>query len=222
MWGKIIDVLGDRFCCYCVDIVGEPGKSVSSRRFASFAEHAEWLSEVLDQLSLEVVNVAGLSIGGAVAAHFALHAPERLNRLILLCPAATLAPFNPRFMLQAIPALLFKTPSVIRRSLRSSFYSKENTTDPVTELVVMGFRSFIQKAILPPVLSDAELRRLHMPVTLLIGDHEVIYRGGPAAALTRAMQLIPDIRAHIIPQASHILLADNSDAVVARMLEGLE
>jgi pimeloyl-ACP methyl ester carboxylesterase len=56
-----------------------------------------------------------------------------------------------------------------------------------------------------------------VPTTVLLGDREVIYGGGPQAALARAQTLIPNVRAHLLPNAGHILTADAPEIVVAEM-----
>lgn len=52
-----------------------------------FEQHVADALEVLDELGLERVTVVGHSFGGAIAVHLARHAPERVERLILLDPA---------------------------------------------------------------------------------------------------------------------------------------
>lgn len=56
---------------------GEPGVSFS---------HADDLLRVMDAQGIERVTVAGLSLGGGVAAHFALEYPDRIARLCLVSP----------------------------------------------------------------------------------------------------------------------------------------
>jgi pimeloyl-ACP methyl ester carboxylesterase len=63
--------------------------------------------------------------------------------------------------------------------------------------------------------------QISAPTTVLIGDHEVIYRGGPEAALARAKTLIPNVRTELIPGANHILTLDAPEAVVAEMTAAL-
>jgi pimeloyl-ACP methyl ester carboxylesterase len=73
--------------------------------------------------------------------------------------------------------------------------------------------------IMPAVFSDDELRALHMPVLLLIGDREVIY--DPAKAFDRARALIPNLNGELVPGANHNMCASHYQLVDARMLEFL-
>lgn len=71
------------------------------------------------------------------------------------------------------------------------------------------------------VFTDEELRQLRVPTTLLIGDHEVVYKPGPVAALQRAQALIPGVKAHLIPGSSHCQTLDNPTDTGRLMLQGL-
>jgi 3-oxoadipate enol-lactonase len=50
------------------------------------------LLALLDHLGLDRVHLGGLSLGGMVAMWLAAHAPERVDRLVLLCTSARLGP----------------------------------------------------------------------------------------------------------------------------------
>ena len=73
--------------------------------------------------------------------------------------------------------------------------------------------------IMPSVFSDDELRALHVPVLLLIGEREVIY--DPAKALARARALLPNFEGELVPQSSHDMCASQYQIVDARVLDFL-
>jgi pimeloyl-ACP methyl ester carboxylesterase len=74
-------------------------------------------------------------------------------------------------------------------------------------------------SVMPAAFSNDELGALHVPVLLLIGDHEVIH--DPAKALTRAQALIPDLRGELVPEANHNMCASHHHVVDARVLDFL-
>ena len=85
----------------------------------------------------------------------------------------------------------------------------------VTSMV--SLRPFRREFLLPSKLTDDELRRISAPTTVLLGDREVIYAGGPQAALARSQTLIPNVHALILPSAGHILTLDAPDVVVTEI-----
>lgn len=69
-------------------------------------------------------------------------------------------------------------------------------------------------------LSDDELRRVHVPVLLLMGDHEVLC--DPASALSRARRLIPNLEGDLVPRSSHGMCFTQHRIVDLRVLDFLK
>ena len=90
------------------------------------------------------------------------------------------------------------------------------------EQFVLGMKHFRprpQIRVLPTVFTDDELRQIKAYTMLLIGGKEVIY--DPEVAVKRAQQLIPNIEAEVIPNASHGLPMEQAELVNERILEFL-
>jgi 2-succinyl-6-hydroxy-2,4-cyclohexadiene-1-carboxylate synthase len=67
-----------------IDLIGHGASAKPADPGRYTLEHAtNDLLALLDELGLETVDLLGYSMGGRVALHFALRAPQRLNRLIL-------------------------------------------------------------------------------------------------------------------------------------------
>jgi pimeloyl-ACP methyl ester carboxylesterase len=169
-------------------------------------------------LGLENASVAGLSYGGWLASLLGVHSPEFVDRLVLMSPAATLSRIAIEWMARMVPATMLHSRVVAERALQWAA-SRPDTADIASALAVERFLSCRASYQLPPPsrLTDDELRGINVPTTVLLGDREVIYGGGPQAALARAQRLIPNVRAHLLPNAGHILTADAPEIVVAEM-----
>jgi pimeloyl-ACP methyl ester carboxylesterase len=55
----------------------------------------------------------------------------------------------------------------------------------------------------------------------LMGDHEILYLGGPDQAIKRAEELVEKIQTVIIPNAGHAVLWEQSDLVNSHILNFL-
>ena len=62
------------------------GFGASEADDAETFSHADDLAALLDALGIGRIALAGISLGGGVAAHFALDRPDRVSRLALICP----------------------------------------------------------------------------------------------------------------------------------------
>jgi pimeloyl-ACP methyl ester carboxylesterase len=224
MWSPVIDALSATYRCYCVDTIIEGNKSIATRRSLGKTKLVAWLRQVFAALAIEQARVVGLSYGGWLAANLAVQSPEIVNRLVLLCPAATFAPITLEFYRGMFSSNLLRSPERARRFAQWLSSTPNVESDPTVDLIVTALLSgrVLQTGLTPPtVLSDDTLRRISAPTTVVMGDREVIYRGGPRAALARAQNLIPDVQTHLIAGANHMLTIDCPEELVGTLTEAL-
>ena len=91
MWQPQVSALSERFRVVRYDHRGH-GKSPVPDGDYELAELGGDVLAMLDALGLERVHLGGLSLGGMVAMWVAAHAPERVDRLALLCTSAKIGP----------------------------------------------------------------------------------------------------------------------------------
>ena len=224
MWRPVIEALSATYRCYCVDTIIEGNKSIASRRSLGKTKLVAWLRQVFAALDIEQARVVGLSYGGWLAANLAVQSPELVNRLVLVCPAATFAPITLEFYRGVFSANLRRSPERARRFIQWLSSTPNVETDPTADLIVTAVLSgkSMPTGLTPPtVLSDDTLRRISVLTTVLIGDREVIYRTGPDVALARAQRLIPNVQTHLMAGANHMLTIDCPDELGAAMLKAL-
>lgn len=82
-WDRLWVELGDSLSALRYDLRGF-GQS-TSHSDAPFS-HSEDLGALLTVLGVERCNVVGVSMGGAIALNYALHSPQRVNRLVMISP----------------------------------------------------------------------------------------------------------------------------------------
>ncbi|MEO8679856.1 MAG: alpha/beta hydrolase [Vicinamibacterales bacterium] len=212
VWRANIASLSRHFRTYAVDVIGEPNKSRPTRRIFRRRGYAEWLTDLFDQLEIERASLAGNSYGGFLAINQASLTPDRVERIILINPAATFAPIW----------------AFYRHLFRPSFFRWiENgvAIDPIDanwgSLINLARREGRPVNFVPPrVLSRRELRAIRAPTLLLIGEKEVIYE--PEATLARALAAMPGLQAEIVPGANHMAALTRPDEVSARIVAFLQ
>ena len=91
MWEGVLPALTSRFRVLRYDQRGHGGSPAPSGPY-SIADLGGDALELLDRLELERVSFCGLSLGGMTGMWLAVNAPERIDRLGLLCTSAHLPP----------------------------------------------------------------------------------------------------------------------------------
>jgi 3-oxoadipate enol-lactonase len=91
MWDPQAEALAERFRLIRYDTRGHGGSPVPDGPYT--IEHlGQDVVALLDELEIERAHFAGLSLGGMTGIWLAINAPERLDRLVLLCTSANLGP----------------------------------------------------------------------------------------------------------------------------------
>jgi pimeloyl-ACP methyl ester carboxylesterase len=225
VWRPNVAALSNRFRTYAVDVIGQPGKSIASRKIRDRRDLAAWLSEVLDALHVPGAALVGSSYGAFVALNQAVATPERVTHAVAIGPAGVFAGLPLRFYYTMLVA------GPLRRLLRPQRKPDIDDllgTGSVTDKRDARWRELMSvtmsAAAMPNVLrtavfSAAELAAIRAPVLLLVGERERLY---DAPTLLRlAARRLPNLEGAVIPGAHHLAALARPDAVNARILEFL-
>jgi 3-oxoadipate enol-lactonase len=91
VWQLQTPALAEHFRVVRFDLPGHGG-SASEPGSPTVADLGARVLAVLDAAAIDRVSYAGLSLGGMIGMWLAAHAPERVDRLVLLCTSAHLGP----------------------------------------------------------------------------------------------------------------------------------
>lgn len=224
IWQPIIDQLTTRYRCYALDTVGDLGRS-EARALGSRAAAARWLSEVVTGLGFDRLPVMGLSHGAFLALNFAHLAPERVERVVLLAPAATVGPLSVRFAFSMLGLML--CPGRPRRLAVNILGRGQSQPlpDVLVEQSVTGLKGMaltMNPGLLPPEeFSDDELRAVEPPALLIVGDNDWT-TPDPRAGTERFTRLVPNAQAELLENCGHVVFVDYPDRGGRRVFEFLD
>lgn len=204
MWLNDAPALAKHFRVYAIDLVGEPGLSAQTRYRTGTEEHALWLDDVFQALSLQSASMVGVSLGGWLALDYAIRRNGRVKALVLICPAGIGELKN--FLLKALP--YFFMGEFGRRKLRAMVMGRAYTTlppaaKPIADFLGLIFRNFTPRRDPIPPASDEDLRRLSMPITIYLGGEDALIDSYDTRR--RAQQLLPQAEIHFDPQIGHFI-----------------
>ncbi len=216
VWLPNVAGLSRHFRTYAVDVIGEPNKSQPVRPITSRAEFAQWFVDVLDALQVEQAHMVGNSFGGFLTLNQAMHTPERLKGIVVISPAAGFAPIWPFYAHMFLPVMLGS-----EKGIRHALQWASNgipLDDCWTQLFQLSLREGKPvNRLFPVVFKEADLRQIQIPAWLLIGDREVIYK--PETTVRKAVRMMPDLKAAIVPGANHIAAMANPEEINKRILD---
>ena len=184
------------------DLPGQSVRGLQVRLPLDDDSVARWLLDVLDALALDRVDLFGVSWGGFAARLTASTAPERVRRLALLVPAGIVNGSHWRGLVgMALPMLRYRlrpSPENLQRVLAPILTTWD---DEWARYMADSLRDMRIDPRIPPVATDASLRRLVMPVLVLGASHDISF---PGEALVRRVQaVVPHAVGEVIPDCRH-------------------
>lgn len=220
IWYRNVEPLSRRYRVFALDTISEANESRPTRPVRSRQEFVDWIAELFDGLGIESAFLVGNSFGGFLALSAAYRLPQRVKKAVLISPAGTFDPMLALWARLLVPA------HVIAPIIRSKWMVKQAydwlwqgfaMDDCMAHLRSLTSLYGTPRHCPPSVFTAEELRRIRVPVLLLIGDHEVIYR--PERVIRRATRLVPGLQAEIIADANHTAQYTAADAINQKVLE---
>lgn len=226
MWKNNIVALSKNHRTYALDDIYDWGRSIYTKRMGCPEAITKWLDEVITVLELgDSIIMIGASYGAWKASQYLLAYPERICKVVFLCPAYTVFYGNKEFEKRVFRGFI-----PLRHFMKKELYwscvdlvqtAKGRTiADDHLEGLRLAIRSF--KTKIPPsmtVLSDDELRSIKIPVLFLAGENEKMY--SVKDAVNRLNTISPGIRTEIIPNTGHCLMFAYPDIVNEKILDFL-
>lgn len=225
-WGRALEPLGVRCRVYAFDWPGY-GRSSRTGLAHTLDVYTPFLGRLLDALRLRSASLAGLSMGGAIALGFALSAPERVEKLILVdsyglqrqAPGGSAAHWFVKlgFLTDWTYALLRRSPALVRRTLRGILHNPASLTpDLLAEAAAAlsqpdagrAFQAFQQSEITPAGLRTVyldQLPALTTPTLLIHGAQDTLV---PLSCAQEAARRLPHARLEIFEGCGHWLPRD--------------
>jgi len=228
----VMHSLAKRCRVYAPDLPGFGGSDPMPDCWG-FSKCSAFLSPLLAALDLERVSLVGLSMGGGIALGFALMAPEKVDRLVLIdsaCLSEALPGGRSTWFAVHMPGwsalqwrILAANRNVTRWVLRrATSRNPEEVTPERLDRVMrhlrrpgasVAFRKWERREVGWRGLRTSYVDRLPaLSVATLIvhgADDPLL----PVAVAERAHRLIPDSRLEIIPNCGHLAPLDQPEAV---------
>jgi pimeloyl-ACP methyl ester carboxylesterase len=217
-WAGVAAELSRGHRVVAVDPVGQPGLSTTGERPVRTAgDLAAWLDQVLAALGIERAAVGGHSYGAWLALRYALHAPGRVQRLVLLDPATCFAPLSLRYRLRAVPLAVRPSAARVREFL--AWETRGRALDPAWLAVTSAGADLGRpRIVLPRCPRPAELAGLRGPALVLMAGRSQAHDPGRIAS--RARVLLPDVSVVTVAAATHHTMPTEDVPELAGHIQG--
>ena len=204
-WGQLIPELSKTRKVIAIEMQGH-GHTPYSDRKLSFPTLAKDVEGVMDYLKIDSADVAGFSMGGAVAYEFAIQSPKRLRKLVIISSTYKSSGWLP----QVTGAFKTFKPEFFTNSPMKAAYDevapdKANWTKFLEQMIAFASEPFD--------FGDSNIAKITAPVLIISGDNDGLDKvelaktyqllGGGIAA---DMGPMPKSHLAIVPAQGHVSL----------------
>lgn len=189
------------------------GESGDDPTFTDIHDYVMHYLELFDALRLDTFNLVGLSLGGYLAAKFAVEHGHRVRKLALIAPVGVADPNHPTRDLLAVPGeqipeLLVSNFDVLKKYLPDK---------PDIDFAAARYRETTTFArIMWERLADEKfmryLPRLKMPTLILWGEEDKVI---PVQQTEIWRKLLPNAEIRVFKGAGHLVNIEKPEAVDA-------
>jgi len=223
MWDPQHDALAQRLRVVRYDHPGH-GASPAPPPGTTLADLGRSVLDLADRLDLQRFSYAGLSLGGMVGMWLAIHAPERVDRLALLCTSAHLPPaemwHERAATVRAAGTCAAISESVVSRWFTPGFAQRRpdvvaSFTATLDEVDPEGYAACSE--VIAAMDQRAGLGRITAPTLVIAGAQDpATPPSGHADVIARA---VPGSLLVTLDPAAHLAGVEQPGAVTALLLE---
>lgn len=216
-WRCNVADLNKYYRTYAVDSIGDVGKSVLAdlKNPLSGGENiARFYSDVTDKLGLQEAFVVGASVGGYMGTEYALHAPERVKKLALLCPMGY-GHTNQTIALMVL-AQAFPLNWIQQKTSEWALGTAPHVQQEFNPWFVEVISGTMPKPTPPVSFTSENLQTMEVPVLAFFGKRDQVIGDAKSAKIVAGN--IPDSQVRI-EDSGHLVGAELPDLVNQALIE---
>lgn len=205
-WYKNLKLFSENFKVYNVDIIGDPNKSRPLKVIRQLGDFVDWFEDLMKGLGLDNAFFIGNSVGAYHIMNYYLHFPQRVNKMVLIGPAATFRQIMP-FYFHTFPGGMTGWSPLVKHAVNwvENGVRFDEEFRKLFYLLLKHGKATNQ--VFPTVFKDEDLKRVIAPTMIVYGEKENIYNY--TLAIDRAKKLIKNLKVRIIKDGNHITAATN-------------
>jgi pimeloyl-ACP methyl ester carboxylesterase len=189
--------LSKKYQVFAVDVLAQPNKSAETRLSMKDNSYGKWLNEIIANLDLENVVLAGFSLGGLIILKTLLADETKIKEVFLAAPVFIINgnPLKALFKVFIPMKRYMKTKNVkyVEKFLNELFTDKDEFAIKFLSKVFLHFEMDFTQV---PVINKKEASKIKTPITLIAAKHDLLFPG--EKMIKRASKIFPSLKKTIL------------------------
>ncbi|MBE4908542.1 alpha/beta hydrolase [Bacillus luteolus] len=225
---RILPLLQERYSIIAVDLPGF-GKSEKSTSFIySFENYAKVMIECIHKFGFSTTHIVAHSMGGQIALNMARLAPEKINKLVLLCSSGYLNPANKYLVWSSYFPFFDKfiyyyiRRKEVKDHLKNVFFNQNLINEDLIHefgrpLAEKGFYKALIRLLRHREgdLPSHQLQKIKVPTLLIWGKEDRVV---PVAVGKRLVRDLPDAQLITYENTGHLITEERPEFVFKNII----
>ena len=189
---------------YAVDVLAQPNYSAETRLSMKDNSYGKWVNELIQNLQLESVSMAGFSFGGLIILKTLEYDESKINEVYLSAPAYIVNGNPLKALLKIfIPMKRFiktKKTKYIEKFLAEVFTSRDKFALKYLSKVFLEFDMDFTPV---PVISAKNATHIKTPITIFAAQFDIFFPG--KKMIKRAKKIFPSLKkSYLLTDSKHV------------------
>lgn len=196
--------LHNTFRVYAVDVLAQPNKSADTRLSMKDDSYGKWMNEIITDLKIESVTMAGFSFGGLIILKTLEHDEAKIKEVYLSAPAYIVNgnPLKAIFKVFIPMKRYMKTKKVkhVEKFLSHLFTDRDEFA---IEFLSKVFLEFEMDFTPVPVIDAKAAKEITTPITLFAAQNDILFPGNKI--IKRATKIFPSLKkSTLLEHSKHV------------------
>lgn len=205
--------LHKKYRVFAVDVLAQPNKSAETRLSMKDVSYGKWMNEIIADLKIESVTMAGFSFGGLIILKTLEYDESRIKEVYLSAPAYIVNgnPLKAIFKVFIPMKRYMKTKKVkyVEKFLSHLFTDRDEFA---IEFLSKVFLEFEMDFTPVPVIDAKAAKEITTPITLFAAQNDILFPGNKM--IKRAAKIFPSLKkSTILEHSKHVQNIEQNEII---------
>lgn len=206
------------YSVYAIDVLAQPNKSAETRLSMNDDSYGRWMNEIIWNLDLSSVTLAGFSFGGLIILKTLEYDESKVKEVFLSAPAYIVNgnPLRALFKVFIPIKKYMKTKEVryVEKFLSQLFTDRDEFAIEFLSKVFLDFEMDFTPV---PVINARVAKKIKTPISIFAAEKDIIFPG--KKMIKRAEKIFPSLKdSFLLEQSKHVQSKKQNESIVQRML----
>jgi len=212
-------ILHKKFRIFAVDVLAQPNKSAETRLSMKDDSYGKWMNEIIADLKVESVTMAGFSFGGLIILKTLEYDESNVKEVYLSAPAYIVNgnPLKAIFKVFIPMKRYMKTKKVkyVEKFLSNLFTDRDEFA---IEFLSKVFLEFEMDFTPIPVIDAKKAGDITTPITLFAAQNDILFPGNKM--IKRAEKIFPSLKkSTLLEHSKHVQNQDQNEVIESVIIE---